>query len=182
MTDNKLLPISLEMNFCRRCGSSLKQRDLAHVYQCEQGHVLFANASPAIGVALFTAQDEVVILERAIEPGKGRLDVPGGFCDGAEPIEKAIARELEEEIGVAAADYSEPEFILSDIDAYAFRGEVLPVLCLMFKARIKGEVLMTAADDAASVSRVRLADLDIEKVYFPAVRKALTYLRDQSQS
>ena len=170
--------LHVEMNFCRRCGSKLTQQDFAHVFKCEQGHVIFRNASPAVCCILLNDQNEAVVLERAIDPGKGMLDAPGGFCDGFETAEVALARELEEEIGLSAEDYDTPQFLMSSLSPYAYRDEVLPVLDIMFTARIKGEVLLTAGDDAASVRFMRLEDIDMDKVYFPDVREAFERVRD----
>lgn len=73
----------MEMNYCRRCGHTLTNVE-RHVYQCDNGHTLFANASPAVGVLFMNNEKEVLIATRSIDPGKGNLDMPGGFCDGAE--------------------------------------------------------------------------------------------------
>ena len=45
--------------------------------------------------------DRVMLLRRAIDPWRGRWDIPGGFCDGAELPEHAVVRELWEEAGLA---------------------------------------------------------------------------------
>jgi ADP-ribose pyrophosphatase YjhB (NUDIX family) len=174
------MSMSMEMNFCRRCGSKLTQRDFAHVYQCEKGHVIFANASPTVGVLLMNDKAEVLLVERALEPGKGMFDVPGGFCDGAESLEDAISRELEEEVGLAPADYTTPKLLLSMVDPYEYKGEVIPALSVIFTARIKGEVLLTAGDDVASAVFMKLADIDIDAMYFASIRQAIEYLRDNS--
>src|SRR5687768_1097546 len=89
--------LRVEMNFCRRCGARLTRKGPA--YNCEQGHLIFCNAAPAVGVVLTNDKNEVLILERAIDPGKGMLDIPGGFCDGSESLEDATVRELQEEVG-----------------------------------------------------------------------------------
>ena len=44
-------------------------------------------------------QDEVLVAVRARNPGKGLLDLPGGFVDPGESLEVALYRELQEELG-----------------------------------------------------------------------------------
>lgn len=170
----------VEMQFCRRCGTKLtQQQPNSHVFKCEQDHILFANADPAVGVALYNDQGEVIVLERGIDPGKGRLDLPGGFCDGAETLETACARELREEVGISPDQYEALEYVTSGIDMYDFKGETLQVLSVIFKARLKGPVEPKADDDAASAEFVRLQDIDLEKVYFPSIRLALSKMRNE---
>lgn len=164
--------LSVEMNFCRRCGAAFATLD-KHVYKCENGHVIFWNASPAVGLVLYNNERKVLMLERAISPGKGLLDVPGGFCDGAESLEKALSREVEEEVGLAPDQYDEPIFLLSDIDPYEYGGETLPVLAVMFTARLKASPIIRAGDDAATAKFMDLSELDLDKVHFPTVQQAL---------
>jgi ADP-ribose pyrophosphatase YjhB (NUDIX family) len=126
----------MEMNYCRRCGARLTNTE-NHVYNCENDHILFANASPATGVLFVNDNKEVLVAVRAQDPGKGRLDMPGGFCDGEEAFEHAIVREMNEELGISPDDYENLEFLLSYNDTYDYKGERLPVLCGVFTARLK---------------------------------------------
>ena len=79
----------MEMNFYRRCGSKLTNVD-RHVFRCDNGHVIFANASPTIGVLFLTEDNKRLILAvRGEEPNKGMLDAFGDFTDSAESFEAA---------------------------------------------------------------------------------------------
>lgn len=170
----------VEMLFCRRCGAKLTQQGTgSHVYKCEQDHILFANADPAVGVALYNNEGEVIVLERAIDPGKGKLDLPGGFCDGAEALEAACARELQEEVGIGPHQYEALEYITSGIDMYEFKGETLQVLSVIFKARLTEKVAPKADDDAASAQFIHLRDIELDKIYFPSIQQALLKMRNE---
>lgn len=165
----------VDMTACRRCAAVLEHKG-GSVYACTNGHTLFLNASPATGVVLFKG-NTVLLLRRAIEPGKGMLDIPGGFCDGPETLEAAVARELEEEVGLIPADYTDMQFLQSGLDPYAYGGEVLPVLAAIFTARMTSDKQPVAADDAASAEWVLLSSINLKDVYFPAVRDALARLQ-----
>ena len=143
-----------EMNYCRRCGSALMNKN-GHIFICKNGHTIYANSSPAVALLLFNNKGEVVVLKRAINPGIGKLDFPGGFCDGNEPLQEAIYRETKEEIGVEPHHYAELQFLSSGIDAYELAGETLPVVSAIFTARCTQNVTLTAADDAASAEFIR---------------------------
>ena len=164
-----------DMKFCRRCAAVLQHKG-GSVYVCAKGHTLFLNASPATGMVLFK-EGKVLMLRRAIEPGKGMLDIPGGFCDGPETLEAAIARELEEEVGLTANDYTDMQFLQSGLDPYAYGNEVLPVLAVVFTAKMASNKQLAAADDAASVEWVALDQINLNDVHFPAVRAALERLQ-----
>lgn len=174
-----MLDINAEMNFCRRCGTRLTPQGGA-LYVCEQNHPIFLNASPAVGLLLVNDKHEVLILERAVDPGKGMLDAPGGFCDGPEDPLAAIARELQEETGLTPSDYSTPEFVLSGIDPYAYKGETLPVLGLIYQATVRGTPVLTPGDDAATANFVPIQDLDLDRVCFPSVRAGLVELKSRA--
>jgi NAD+ diphosphatase len=169
----------VEMRFCRRCGAALEHQGGA-AYQCHNGHAIFLNPTAAVGLVLLNDQDEVLLLERAVDPGKGMLDIPGGFCEGPENAEAAISREILEETGLAETDYTKPEYVTSHVDPYKFKDEILPVCGLMYTARLTSDKQPKAADDAATVKWVKLYDIDVSKVYFPSVRKALELIIQRS--
>ncbi len=167
-----------EMNFCRRCGTPLEKRGRVECV-CANGHRIFFNASPAMALILVNDKNEFLVLERAMDPGKGRLDAPGGFCDGPESLEAATAREVKEESGLDPSDYTKPEFLLSLTNAYEFGGEVVPALDIIFTARMKTDKQPVAGDDAAHAMWVPAAELDLDKVFFPSVREAYRRVMEQ---
>ncbi|WP_338401517.1 NUDIX hydrolase [Neptunicella marina] len=59
----------------------------------------YHNVATAVG-ALMICDDKLLLVERAKNPGKGLLGVPGGFVDPFESAEQALCREIDEEVGV----------------------------------------------------------------------------------
>ncbi len=166
------------MNYCRRCGAALTHvKD--HVYSCPNGHTLFANTSPASGVWLLNDKNEVLVATRGIEPGKGKLDSPGGFNDGAETSLDCATRELQEELGLAPGMYTPLEFFHEAIDEYQYQGETLPILTTIFIAHLIGNPVITPTDDVAAVAFMNLGDVNPDDIYLPAPRTAFLKLRDQ---
>lgn len=166
------------MNFCRRCGGTLKLVN-NHVYECENSHIIFANASPASCLWVVNDRNEILVAIRAHEPGAGLLDAPGGFCDGAEIFEDSIARELAEEVGLNPSDYSTPQYLLSALDKYIYKGEKIDVLSNVYWAKLIGNPPITPQDDVAEARFIPIDEVDPTKIYFEAVRKGFIKLREQ---
>lgn len=164
--------IKFDMNFCRRCGAKFVQND-GHIFTCEQGHIIYANASPTAGVVLLNNKQEMLVLVRSIEPGKGRYDVPGGFCNGIESPEESLVRELEEEVGFTRDDYGPLTYILSGNEGYDYHGEVLPNCCCMFWAKVTSDKQPVPADDASDAMWLPLKTIDLDRIYFPVVRAGI---------
>jgi 8-oxo-dGTP diphosphatase len=92
-----------EMNFCPRCGHPLEDRlafDKKVRRTCDAcGFIYFRD--PKVAVAIFVARDGTVLLvKRAMEPGRGKWALPAGFVDYGEDPREAAVREVEEETGL----------------------------------------------------------------------------------
>ncbi|GIF73152.1 NUDIX domain-containing protein [Asanoa siamensis] len=75
------------------------------------GETTYRNPVP-VAVALLPVDDGVLVIRRAIPPRVGLLALPGGFVDHGESWQRAVARELGEETGIAAA---ESDVVLFDV-------------------------------------------------------------------
>ncbi len=84
---------------CPKCGGQTLHSVSPKEFRCGCGFHFFQNVATAVMVA-FCWQDEVLVAVRARNPGKGLLDLPGGFVDPGESLEAALVRELQEELGL----------------------------------------------------------------------------------
>jgi ADP-ribose pyrophosphatase YjhB (NUDIX family) len=166
----------MELNFCRRCGSALTSNSPTS-YKCGNGHTIFANAVPTVGVFFLTPANELLLSVRGIEPHKGMLDSFGGFLDGAETFENGAVRELEEELGLTANDYEPLVFLASGTGNYLFEGETHPVVSSFFYTRLKEGVTPEAADDVAAIQTVSLHELNMDEVHDDDVRTGIRALQ-----
>ncbi|MFF2479567.1 NUDIX domain-containing protein [Paenibacillus sp. NPDC058071] len=64
-------------------------------------HVHWGDYSVGVG-ALVRRDDRILLVRRAIQPGKGYWTNPGGYIEQHEPIDKSIEREVLEEAGIRA--------------------------------------------------------------------------------
>jgi ADP-ribose pyrophosphatase YjhB (NUDIX family) len=123
--------------YCTTCGQ-LTTLQNPSLYTCTLGHQNWIN--PAAASSVFIIQDNKVLYGvRSIDPGKGKLDLPGGFIEVGETAEQAAVREAKEEVGV---DIELIEFLGSYATTYQGR----PNLNFSFIARITGGIA-SAGDD-----------------------------------
>ncbi|HET8778408.1 MAG TPA: NUDIX domain-containing protein [Candidatus Limnocylindria bacterium] len=86
---------------CPHCATSDEQPLV-----CERcGWRWYANPKPAAAVVLERTTDEdgepeILLLRRAVEPGRGAWDLPAGYLDPGESFEMAARRETLEESGI----------------------------------------------------------------------------------
>ncbi len=152
----------MEQVFCRRCGSSLTPS--AHgAYRCENGHLLFSNPAPTVGVFLLDSSGKVLLSVRAAMPNKGKLDTIGGFVDMDETFEAALIREIAEETGLSPADYGELRYLTSAPNDYEYDGEQRQVLSCFYVANLHNHADPQAADDVAELARLDLHDISPEQ-------------------
>lgn len=172
--------VSVEMNYCRRCGSALTTND-GQVYICKKGHTIFLNTAVAVGLLLLNDKQELLLVERGEEPRIGTLNVPGGFCDGGETLEAALTREVREELGLEPHQYTAPRPALSHPNVYGYQGEGLPVLDVFFTAEVKPgvSVHIRATDELAGMRFVPVPAVDLDGLAFPSTRAAVAWLQQQ---
>lgn len=56
-----------------------------------------------VGVAIYNAQGQLLLIQRGRPPGKGTWGLPGGLLDVGEKLVAAATREVMEELGVTVA-------------------------------------------------------------------------------
>ncbi|HEX7502628.1 MAG TPA: NUDIX domain-containing protein, partial [Acidobacteriota bacterium] len=93
----------MEKKFCPRCGTPLAKRRLEDRERdfCPACRApVYENPLPATAVVLFNERRELLLVQRAVEPGKGKWCLPGGFQEIDETPEQCARRELREETGI----------------------------------------------------------------------------------
>ena len=86
------------MKYCTQCGQPTTQKT-DNLFICTNNHENWLNA-PVAAVACILKDGKLLFGVRAIEPGIGKVALPGGFVDLNETLEQALVREGHEELGV----------------------------------------------------------------------------------
>ena len=104
-----------------------------------------------VDVVIFTMREEdlaVLLIKRCGQPYKGQWALPGGFVEKDESLEKAAARELQEETGLQNVPFEQlAAFGTPGRDP---RGHTVSVVFFTFV--VAESALITAGDDAADAA------------------------------
>ena len=123
--------------FCPICAEAIERvEDRAECRAC--GYVGYANAVPGVEAVCFDEAGRLLLGRRALDPGKGLWDLPGGFLHEDEHPLDGLRRELREETGL---EIEPREFLGHWLEPYD--GRI--VLCLAWTASSRGAA--RAGDD-----------------------------------
>ena len=87
------------LEFCSNCG---KKNHRGHIegnvrYHCNQCYTIHYENPKPTATLICPRKEEIVLVKRAKDPGKGLWGLPGGFIEREESPEIAAIRELKEE-------------------------------------------------------------------------------------
>ncbi|HET6379545.1 MAG TPA: NUDIX domain-containing protein [candidate division Zixibacteria bacterium] len=131
----------------------------------------YANPMPAAGTLVERAVDgdepRVLLLRRAVEPGRGAWDLPAGYLEANESPEQAALRETREEAGFEVT-------LVRLVGVYTSRpGNAVSAIYLARPLDPAAVVAVDAESDGhAWVSRVEVPDW-IGRMAFPSMAAAL---------
>ena len=79
-------------HFCPRCGSAHFRVSGERSLSCGDCHLqYYVNSAAAVACLIFNNEGKLLVTRRAVDPDKGKLDLPGGFIDPNETAEEAVA-------------------------------------------------------------------------------------------
>lgn len=170
------------MNFCRRCGAKLTER-APGAYICQNEHRIYKNSFATTEIIFLTKDNDILMTVRGFDPGKGRLDLVGGFIEPDETAEEAAVREITEELGLTPDNYEALKFLCTATSDYDFDGETRPLLCTIFWSRLHPDAQPIPNDDVADIKYFPLASVPLDDVYGKDNRTGLRkFLEIQSYS
>jgi mutator protein MutT len=174
-------PIRPLFRHCPRCGTEGFNAQPPPALSCAAcGFFFFLNPAVASAAIIRDPTGRVLFIRRAKDPFKGTLALPGGFIDKGETAEEALAREVQEELGL---ELRATRFLLTHPNHYEYRGVSYSVLDLFFLAEVRSlDDLDIDADEVSAYELVELAKLDLGEIGFPSHRVALERLRAEAET
>ncbi len=164
--------------FCPRCAAEWPQIQRDRQLLCPScGLSFFFNTAAAAGAFVF-AGDRLVLCVRAQEPGKGLLDVPGGFIEFDESVEEGLRREILEELSIEVSDL---RYLTSAPNDYRYAGIPYKTADMFFVCEALNGDPLRAADDVAEIVRVDPCDVNPDQFAFASTRRAFLVLLEAMQ-
>lgn len=161
-------------NCCPHCGAPEIVFDGIKELHCRAcSFTYFHNVAAAVA-AVLEYGEQIVLIERNKEPGKGKLDLPGGFVDPDESAEDAVRREVKEELSM---DLGELKYLGSYPNTYDYKGVTYKTCDLFFSSRI--DALPTVFDTREIKELVLMHPSEISKdqIAFESTKTWLQYFK-----
>ena len=166
--------------YCPACGQLSLLGVSANKFCCQQCQFTYFQSTAAAVMVAICYKDELLVAVRARDPGIGMWDLPGGFVDPDESLEKAVVRELQEELGIVV---SGAKYVSSNSNTYRYKNVEYKTCDAFFVVEMDKKPELIAQDDVASVKWVKLSEVDIERFAFESTKKAvLTLARSKNIS
>jgi mutator protein MutT len=161
---------------CPGCGSDLLSWPSSKNLACMScGFELFLNVAAAVAV-IIECRGNILFGVRKNNPGRGMLDLPGGFVDSGETAEEALQRELKEELGIVVPQM---QYLFSLPNRYPYNGMVYDTLDLIYLVQWEEPPEVKAADDLEDVIWVGRDKVDYERIAFDSLRKGVRLYLEQ---
>jgi len=166
--------VTARAHHCLACGARLTtvRQEGRRRRRCPRcGWTFYDNPTPA-AVAIVVGRAGILLARRAGPPYQGTWDLPGGFLEAGELPDRALIRELREELGARGVIVRLHGF---SIDRYGPGG--IPILAMTYVARLLDPP--SARSDVAEVRWFRRDAIPWREIGFPSIRRALREYLDR---
>ena len=131
-----------KFRYCPSCGSSRFEENCEKSKICKScGFEYFLNPSSANVAFIVNAKGELLVERRKENPGKGTLDLPGGFSDISETAEEGVRREVKEETGLTVTNC---QYLFSQPNVYRYSDFDVHTLDLFFRCEVEDDSKLQA--------------------------------------
>jgi mutator protein MutT len=169
-----------QFNFCPRCAAENTSIGAVPFRCVECGFADFFGPVAAVGGLIINEKNEVLLVRRARNPGKGKWGLPGGFVDRGESVEQALVREIVEETKLVV---TRAEYLMTHPNQYNYGGVVAPVIDLFYVCHVDAhQDLELAPEELEHFEWTRPRAKHLENMAFHSNRLAIEFWMTQSAS
>jgi len=160
--------------FCPRCGKRALSALNGNAFRCTACEFEYYHNCASCVAAIIVTKGGIVLTVRNHAPKKGKLDLPGGFCNYGETLEAALKREIREEINLSLTDIS---YFGSFPNVYRYKTVSYMTTDVIFTCTTPD---LSKAATNAEIADIRVANphsLDLALVGFPSTKAVLARYR-----
>jgi len=155
------------LKFCPKCGSPEFKKSGDRSLKCRAcGFHYFINSAAAVAALVTDKDGKLMLVKRGVEPGYGKLDLPGGFIDPLESAEDAVKRELNEELGLKVKAL---EYLGSAPNEYVFSEFTVFTLDMAFRVEAESLEDLKPMDDILGFEFYSEANLNYDDILAPSI-------------
>ncbi len=171
-----------KLRYCPSCGMSQLSFTENKKFTCSAcGFTLYHNVASAVAV-LVQFQDKILFVKRAKDPGKGMLDLPGGFTDPRENAETTCARELQEELMLTIEPHS-LTYLGSLPNTYLYKDILYYTLDLFYQIKLEEKPsFKLQEDEILEVVWLSLEELNLTDLAFESQQEALSFIKNEQEN
>jgi ADP-ribose pyrophosphatase YjhB (NUDIX family) len=158
---------------CVKCASASLVKEGQKAYRCQAcDFVYFHNAAAAV-CALIVCNGQLLLVKRAQQPGKGSLDLPGGFVDYDESNEQALKRELVEELQLPVLTM---QYLSSYPNQYFYKDVLYHTVDSFFVINLSSKPnVVLQQSEVSALEWVDLHKIQLDTLAFESGRNAIKY-------
>jgi ADP-ribose pyrophosphatase YjhB (NUDIX family) len=164
--------------FCPSCGGKTLSQSMSNSWSCPKCDFTYFQNSAAAVAGILIHQGEILLSIRKADPGKGMLDLPGGFVDPGESLESALHREIKEELNFSTHGW---QYLFSFPNCYQYKGIVYQTTDAFFKTELNEKPSITPCDDVVDVVWTPIADINLNTLALDSIRTAIDHIHHSPQ-
>lgn len=154
------------LDYCPKCGQKTLNYNDINKWECGAcGFVLYHNCAGAVAVVI-KCGEEIMLTRRNQEPGKGKLDLSGGFVDPKESAEDTCVRELFEELNLKV-NIENLTLLCTLPNVYHYKGIDYNTLDIFFEYEMAEKFTPKLAEDELSeIIWIRREHINVDDIAF----------------
>ncbi len=169
-----------KFKFCPTCGVAGFTFNGEKLFTCEScGFTYYINPAAAVAAIIESSDGRIVLTRRKHEPRAGYLDLPGGFVDIMESAEKAIKREVREELGI---EMTSLRIFATFPNEYIFNDLIYYTCDIGFICTSDELEILKPLDDVSEAVLVRPDDINFNEIGFPSIVNLIRLYMQQKMS